>query len=221
MDNALFERLEKTGAESLKPGFALAPGIVTNNLDILGEGRVQVRVPSLPDFEPWARVLGVGAGSSRGFCWIPQIDDEVLVGFAQNDLASAYVIGGLWSMRDRPPIAIPLEFLTKRVIKTGVAGGLGHEVEFDDLLQSVTITTSTQQKIAMDPKTIEISTTGGTVSVKVDLATQTVSIQAPVKIEMKAAQISLEGLTVDIKGTNINIQAAGPCTVTGLPIKLN
>jgi hypothetical protein len=124
-------------------------------------------------------------------------------------------------MRDRPPITIPTEFLTKRVIKTGVAGGLGHEVEFDDLLQSVTITTSTKQKIAIDPTAIEISTTGGSVSVKLDLTSQTLSIQAPLKIEMKASQISLEGLTVDIKGTNINIQAAGPCSVTGLPIKLN
>jgi uncharacterized protein involved in type VI secretion and phage assembly len=221
MESALFERLEQTGAESLRPGFAIAPGIVTNNLDVIGEGRVQVRVPSIPDFEPWARLCAIGAGSSRGFVWVPQIDDEVLVAFAQNDLSSAFVLGGLWSMRDRPPLTIPTDFLIKRVIKTGIAGGLGHEVEFDDALQSIGITTSTQQKITMDPLGIKIATTGGSLSVELDFKTQTLTIQSAVKLALKAPQISIEGLQVDIKATQINIQAGGPCTVVGLPIKLN
>jgi hypothetical protein len=38
---------------------------------------------------------------------------------------------------------------------------------------------------------------------------------------MKAAQISLEGVDVEIKGTNITVQAGGPCSVQGLPIQLN
>ncbi len=135
MEDQLLSRLESIEMERQPPGFAVAPGIVTNNLDLIGEGRVQVKIPSLPAFEPWARVSSVGAGSSRGLCWIPQIDDEVLVAFSQNDPSSAFVLGGLWSTRDRAPLTLPTDFLTKRVIKTGLAGGLGHEVEFDDLLQ--------------------------------------------------------------------------------------
>jgi hypothetical protein len=42
-----------------------------------------------------------------------------------------------------------------------------------------------------------------------------------VKIELKAAQISIEGATIDLKGSVINVQSAGPCSVQGLPIKLN
>ena len=163
----------------------------------------------------------MGAGSSRGLLWIPQVDDEVLVGFAQNDPTAAYVLGGLWSTLDRPPVTLPTDFLTKRVIKTGVAGGLGHEVEFDDALQSIKITSSTQQKITIDPLKIELSNTAGTLTISMDNASQTISIQAAVKIEMKAAQISLEGVKVDIKGATVNVQATGPCTVTGIPIKLN
>jgi uncharacterized protein involved in type VI secretion and phage assembly len=221
MSTALFERLDNTSGENTHPGFAIAPGIVTENLDILGEGRVKVRVPSMPDFEPWARVSAVGAGSNRGFVWIPQVDDEVLVAFAQNDLNSTYVLGGLWSTRDRPPLTLPTDFLTKRTMKTGVGGAPGHEVEFDDLLQSIKIKTSTEQKIEIDPLAIKISSTAGTLTISMDNATQTISIQAAAKLELKAPQISLEGLQVDIKGTAINVQAAGPCTVTGLPIKLN
>lgn len=221
MDNALFERLEQLGPDSLPDGWAIAPGVVTNNFDSLGEGRVQVKIPSLPSMEPWARVASVGAGSSRGFAWIPQVDDEVLVAFEQNDPSGAYVLGGLWSTRDRPPLTLPTDFLIKRVIKTGVAGGLGHEVEFDDALQSIKITSSTQQKITIDPLQIKIENTAGTLSITLDNATQTISVQSALKIELKATQISLEGVQVDIKGSLVNIQSAGPCSVQGLPIKLN
>jgi uncharacterized protein involved in type VI secretion and phage assembly len=220
-EDALLNRLENIEMETQPPGFAVAPGIVTNNLDLIGEGRVQVKIPSLPAFEPWARVSSVGAGPSRGLCWIPQIDDEVLVAFSQNDPSSAFVLGGLWSTRDRAPLTLPTDFLVKRVIKTGLAGGLGHEVEFDDLLQSITITSSTKQKVTIDPLKIQLQNTAGTLSITLDNATQTVSIQAAVKLELKAAQISIEGLQVEIKGTTINVQSAGPCSVQGLPIKLN
>src|SRR5215207_9313317 len=128
-------------------GYSVAPGVVTNNLELLAEGRVQVRIPSLPAFEPWARLSAVGAGSGRGFLWVPQIDDEVLVAFNQNDERDAYVLGGLWNTLDRPPVTVPTDFLIKRVIKTGMVSGVGHEIEFDDALQSITITSTTKQKI--------------------------------------------------------------------------
>ena len=162
MNDALLERLDQLSPDSLPDGFAIAPGIVTNNLDLLAEGRVQVRIPAAPDFEPWARVATVGGGSGRGFCWIPQIDDEVLVAFAQNDPSGAYILGGLWNTKDRPPLTLPTDFLTKRVIKTGVAGGVGHAIEFDDALQSITITSSTSQKVTIDPLKIELTNTAGT-----------------------------------------------------------
>lgn len=221
MNDALLDRLDQLSPDSLPDGFAIAPGIVTNNLDMLAEGRVQVRIPSAPDFEPWARLPAVGGGSGRGFCWIPQIDDEVLVAMAHNDPSGAYILGGLWSTKDRPPLTVPTDFLTKRVIQTGVGGAPGHEVEFDDLLQSITITTSTSQKITIDPLKIELKNTAGTLSITMDNTSQSISIQAAVKLELKAPQISIEGMQVELKGTTIDVQAAGPCTVTGLPIKLN
>ncbi len=221
MDDSLFARLDVLGNQPATQGFAIAAAVVTNNIDLLGEGRVQVRVPALPDMEPWCRLAAIGAGSSRGFVWLPQIDDEVLIAFAQNDPSAAYLLGGLWSTIDRPPLTLPPDFLAKRVIKTGLAGGLGHEVEFDDALQSITITSSTKQKVTIDPLKIKLENTAGTLSIALDNTTQTITVQAAAKIEMKALQISLEGTKVDIKGAMVNIQSSGPCVVQGLPIKLN
>jgi len=222
MSETLFKGILESLTEEQQPsGFAIAPAIVTNPLDLIGEGRVQVKIPSRPGFEPWARLAAVGAGSSRGFLWAPQMDDEVLVAFAQNDDRDAYILGGLWSTVDRPPALAPTDPLMKRVMKTGISAAPGHEVEFDDVLQSIKITSSTMQKITIDPTAIEISTTGGSVSLKLDLITQTVSITAPKAIEMKAIDVSIEGVNVAIKGAKIDLQAAGICTVQGSLVKIN
>jgi uncharacterized protein involved in type VI secretion and phage assembly len=207
--------------EEQPSGFAIAAGVVVNNLDLIGEGRVQVRVPSVPGFSVWARLAAVGAASGRGFLWVPSRDDEVLVAFAKNDEREAYVLGGLWSTVNRPPVTTGVEAIVKRTLKTGQTSGLGHEIELDDALQSITITSSTEQKITIDPLKIELKNTAGTLTISLDNASQTISIQAAAKLELKAAQVSIEGLQIELKGTTISVQAAGPCSVQGLPIKLN
>ena len=215
------ERMVTESTERGRPGFAIAVGIVSNNFDLIAEGRVQVRIPNLTGYEPWARLSAVGGGSGHGFLWVPQVGEEVVVGFEQNDEACAYILGGLWSTINRPPLTLPPDFPIKKVLKTGIKGGLGHEVEFDDALQSIKITSSTKQKVIIDPLKIEITNTAGTLTISMDNATQTISIQAAAKLELKAAQISIEGVKVEIKGGTVAINSAGPCTVQGLPIKLN
>jgi uncharacterized protein involved in type VI secretion and phage assembly len=210
------------GAEETYKGFAIAPGLVINNLDALGEGRVQVQIPSLPDFEPWCRLAAIGAGDGRGFVWVPQINDEVLVAFNQNDDRDAYILGGLWNTRDRPPLTIPTDFLIKRVIKTGMISGVGHEIEFDDALQSIKITTTTQQKITIDPLKIEMTNMAGTVKITLDNTQQAVSIQAVASIELQAAQIKLKAANIDIDGAvATNVKSSGVCNITGTLVKIN
>jgi len=218
---ALDEMATRNSTDAGSHGYSVAPGVVTNNVDLMSEGMVQVRIPSMPGLAPWARVLGVGAGSGRGLFWMPQIDDEVLVAFNANDMRDAYVLGGLWNTMDRPPVTTFAEALVKRVIKTGVASGVGHEIEFDDLKQSITITTTTKQKIVLDPTTIKLSNVAGTLSIAMANESQTISITAAKKIELKAAEVAIQGVKVDIKGGTLNVQSTGPCNVQGTPIKLN
>ena len=52
---------------------------VVNNLDLAGLGRVQVRLPWLPELDLWARVAVPMAGMASGTYAMPQIGDEVLV----------------------------------------------------------------------------------------------------------------------------------------------
>ncbi len=216
----------------LGAGYSISPGTVVENRDFLCEGRVQVHIPTLPAFDPWARLAAIGGGPSRGFVWIPQVDDEVLVAFNQNDERDAYILGGLWSMSKRPPITDPLitdplTFLSKRVLKTGIKDSqFAQTVELDDLQQSVTITTSKGHSITMGPKQIEISAQKGSMKITMDLGPPpAISIQATAgNIELKApvGKISLQGAQVEIKSTTTAmIQAAALCSIQGAPIKIN
>ena len=209
MADELLDRVSgAVDVEQKKAPYSIAPGIVTNNLDLLGEGRVQVRITSRPAFSPWARLLGLGGGMGKGFFWVPQLKDEVLVAFNQNDERDAYILGGLWSMIQRPPALLPVDPLRKRVIKTGLIGGIGHEIEFDDVLQSITITSSTQQKITIDPLKIQLSAAFGLITITLGVEpTVGVSIEALGNIELKAplGKISIDALEVEIKGLLVKI----------------
>jgi uncharacterized protein involved in type VI secretion and phage assembly len=218
MPFTLYDSGEKEEKKTEKLSTSILEGTVVNNCDPAMEGKVLVRIPSLGQ-EVWARLSGPGGGDDGGFFYTPNPDTEVLLGFSGNDPASAFILNGLWNTQDSPPISNGLtDVPTKRVIKTGLKGGFGHKIEFDDGTgMSITILTATQQKILLDKDKIQISTTGATVSITLDLKSQTVSISAP-QIEIggeKTASVKITGakieigdgktLSTSVKGTQVMI----------------
>jgi uncharacterized protein involved in type VI secretion and phage assembly len=203
-------------------GANVVSGVVVNNCDLITEAKVLVRIPSLGQ-EVWARLTAIGGGSGAGFFYNPRVDDEVLVALSEGGAGNAYVIGGLWSTHDSPPVSNIADAQTKRVLKTGLKAGVGHEVEFDDALQSITITSSTKQKITVDPTKIELTNTAGTLTISLDNKTQTVQIKGVnVNIEA-AAMLTLKGRRVEIKSDPLplSISSASACQIKGTPITLN
>jgi uncharacterized protein involved in type VI secretion and phage assembly len=89
----------------LHPGQTCVVGIVTNNLDPKGWGRVRVKLPTLTEDHDsyWARVVSVGAGPERGLECLPEVNDEVLVAFEHGDIHRPYVLGGVWNGTDKTP----------------------------------------------------------------------------------------------------------------------
>jgi uncharacterized protein involved in type VI secretion and phage assembly len=88
----------------------LVTGLVTNNKDEKGLGRVKVKFPWLPKYKDqeidshWARIAAPMAGqSNKGVYYIPEVDDEVLVGFEHGDMRYPYIVGALWNNKDKPP----------------------------------------------------------------------------------------------------------------------
>jgi phage protein D/phage baseplate assembly protein gpV len=79
-------------------------GVVTNNDDPDGMGRVRVRYPTLSsDSEgTWARIATPSAGNGRGLLMMPVVGEEVLVAFEHDDMTRPYVLGSLFNGTDKP-----------------------------------------------------------------------------------------------------------------------
>lgn len=201
-------------------GANVVSGVVINNCDLINQGKVLVRIPSL-DQEVWARLSAIGGGSGAGFFYNPRVDDEVLVAIGEGGPDNAYILGGMWSSDDSPPVSDITEAQTKRVLKTGLKGGIGHEVEFDDALQSIKIVSSTKQKITIDATKIELTNTAGTLTITLDNKTQTIKVQG-INVNVEAlAMLTLKGKTVQISSEALSMSATALCSVSGKPIKLN
>jgi len=216
---SVLKDIAQTSMEEVQNRFyGVAIGIVTDVLDPLMQGRVKVKLPwfSGEDESSWARVATLFAGGDRGLYFIPKVDDEVLVAFEQGDIEHPYIIGSLWNLQDMPPEQTPL--LGKSVIKTES----GHTLEFDDLQQSIKITTSTDQKIVMDPLKIELSNTAGTLKISLDNASQTVKIESAVNLELKGLNIKIQGANVEIIGSvKTDLKSGGITTVQAPLVKIN
>ena len=104
-------------------------GLVTDNKDPLKLGRVKVKVPILSeqDTTDWMPIIMLGAGKNRGWFFIPEPDDEVLIVFEHGDMDRPLVVGALWNGKDKPPDANP-GGNPHRVIKSRA----GSRVMFDD-----------------------------------------------------------------------------------------
>ncbi|MFD6797804.1 VgrG-related protein [Streptomyces cyaneofuscatus] len=81
----------------------LVSGTVTDTQDPEGSGRVKVRFPWLSDeyASDWARTAQSG-GTGGGEAFVPEVGDEVLVGFEHGHLDRPYVLAGLYNGQDRP-----------------------------------------------------------------------------------------------------------------------
>jgi uncharacterized protein involved in type VI secretion and phage assembly len=80
-------------------------GVVTDNRDPRGLGRVRVRLPlgAEHDATTWAPVVMPGAGAGCGWFLLPDVEDEVVVAFEHGDVDRPIVIGALWNGKDAPP----------------------------------------------------------------------------------------------------------------------
>lgn len=121
-----------TPSMSVKPGQTPLVGIVTDNEDPEGMGRVKVKFPTLTEDHNsnWARVVSIGAAAGRGFDCLPEIDDEVLVTFEHGDIHRPYILGGVWNGEDMPPNTIGKNVQNGKVRLRTFQTRSGHKIQF-------------------------------------------------------------------------------------------
>ncbi|MCY0977038.1 phage baseplate assembly protein V [Chryseobacterium wangxinyae] len=76
------------------------PARVVDNNDPMGAGRIKVQFPWQEDknhMTPWIRTTTMYAGAGRGDYKIPEIGDEILVGFESGNAEKPFMLGALYN----------------------------------------------------------------------------------------------------------------------------
>jgi uncharacterized protein involved in type VI secretion and phage assembly len=196
-------------------------GIVTNNNDPQGMGRVRVRFPWRGDDDEsyWARVATLMAGNDRGTFFLPEVDDEVLVAFDHGDINHPYVIGALWNGVDTPP---ETNANGKNNIRT-IKSRSGHEIIFDDnheqKSEKLEIHTNAGHTILLDDSAgaerIEIKDKTDNNKITIDSVQNSITIESATQLKIKANVVEIEGTT------SLTLKSNAALTIQGLPVKIN
>jgi uncharacterized protein involved in type VI secretion and phage assembly len=154
------------------------------------------------------------AGKARGLYALPEVDDEVLVGFEHGRLDAPFVLGALWNGKDKPPESNSdgkndHRSLTSRsghVIRLSDKSGEErieildksgkNSVVVDTKSNTVTVTGDTDVVVRATKGKLTLS---GDQGVEISSANGAVKVSAKADIEVKAStKLVLKGTTVDI-----------------------
>lgn len=211
--------------------------------DPAGELRILVDLPLLNGDKNsvWARWATLYAGKDRGHFFLPEPDDEVVVGFFNNDPAHPVILGNLYSSKQTTPYELDDKNLKKAIVTKEKL-----KIEFDDEKKIIILETPGKNKIEINDDTKSIQLTDqhknqlilNDQGITLDCAKNIVlkakggiTLDATGKVEVKAKNdLTMEGLNVNAnakvgftaKGTaNAEVSASGRTTIKGAMVMIN
>ncbi|WP_062057726.1 type VI secretion system tip protein VgrG [Cellvibrio sp. OA-2007] len=174
-----------------------------------GQHRVQVSIPEMSAATDgfWARLANFYSSNSFGAFFIPEIGDEVVLGFFNNDPSYPVILGSLYSSKNVPPYSLAAENNTKAIVTRTKM-----KLEFDEEKKIITLITPGANKIVIsdDGKSILLQDQNNN---KVTLDSAGITLDSPKDITLKAqgkivlqATQNIEATAqMDIKQTGLNI----------------
>jgi type VI secretion system secreted protein VgrG len=122
------------------------PAKVTNNNDPLGLGRVQVQFAWQTENTPWLRLTNPHAGAGKGMYFVPEIGEEVLVAFENQNAEKPFVLGAMYNGSESSGYSTPGN--DQKVIQTRS----GTKIIMNDAIGSVFIEDPSGNTILLDGK---------------------------------------------------------------------
>jgi len=199
-----------------------------------GQHRILVRVPVIDKNAQgiWTRVASLDAGSDRGAFFRPELDDEVILGFVNNDPRDAVVLGMLHSSAKQAPITAKNANDEK-----GFTTRSKMHVHFNDNTKTITIDTPAGNKITLDESSMKIEIKDQSNN-KITMEPTGIKLESPANIDIKAGAVLTLGAgvslaisgpalsvkadaSVSIEGATAKLSAQGPTVISGLPVKIN
>ena len=141
--------------------------VVTDNQDPENLGRVRVQFLWQQEQDdslmtPWIRIAQPHGGDNKGFYFIPEINEEVMVGFENGNAEKPYVIGTLYHGQQHPGSNWPNDSNDIKAIRTRN----GHTIEYHDVAEGGFIRIYDNEKenyiltFSTDEKLIKLESTG-------------------------------------------------------------
>lgn len=222
-DRTLFGLVEPAGAGRGDAGrTGLVIGQVSDNRDPEDLGRVRLTFPWLSDdfVSPWARTVQPGAGAGRGALVVPEVGDEVLVGFELGSFQRPYVLGGLYNGVDTPdPGDVPLvDANSGAVDRRAFVSRTGHRIEMLETAGGAQgiVVRSGDGKLALglDQRKTEITLhSDGSVSIDAD---------GDVTVASTTGTLRLEGQEVQVTGrTGVKVDGGAQCSIRAVKVEIN
>jgi uncharacterized protein involved in type VI secretion and phage assembly len=219
----ILQKSKETGAGHESNRYGVEVGIVTNVQDPDKLGRVKVQLPRLPGGpeSTWARVAQPAAGAGRGFYWLPEVGDEVLIAFELGEPRCPYVLGSLWNGKDKPMNGAYQDDNTTRMIQTKS----GHKIVLCDK--------SGEEKIVIGDKSGKRTITFDVKAKKflVEAQEGDIELHAEKKIVLECEDLEIKtskSTKIDV-GSNYNlkvssdasIKADGNCKIKATRVNIN
>lgn len=213
-------------AGGLLPGIhGLQIAVVVKLEDPTGEDRIQVRMPVINTKGEgvWARLATFDAGKQRGAVFRPEINDEVVVGFLQDDPRYPIILGSLHSSSGSAPVKASDSNPEKGFIsRTGLkmlfneeaesiylGTPAGKVIQLNEKEKSIVVRDEHQNQLEMTESGISIKTKGKlSMEADGDIEINGKEVQLNAKTELKAegpgSKISLTTIA-EMKASIVNI----------------
>ncbi len=122
--------------------------VVTDNNDHDGLGRIKVRFYWMTDEQKtdWIRVTTPYAGKEKGIFFMPEIGEEVMVGFEGGNAEKPYIIGCVWNGKAKNSSANGSN--SQKIIKTKS----GLSITLDDGTGGITVSDAKNNSVSINGK---------------------------------------------------------------------
>jgi len=213
-------------------GGGLVLGVVEALDDPDSANRVKVRLPWRSDSGEgvWARVAAADAGDGYGAVVIPNVGQEVVMGYVDGDPSVPVVLGQLFNGKAAPPVTIDPD---KNAVRTFVTPG-GHAITLDDGDEAaVTLLSGKGHSVVIDDKNGAVVVTHKDSSNTVTVSSDGIELNASQgDIVLKAASgaVKIDAMTFEGKANGpsklessatFDLKASGPLGLKGALVNIN
>ncbi|MBE0653113.1 MAG: type VI secretion system tip protein VgrG [Bacteroidales bacterium] len=182
-----------------------------NDPDKLGRIRVAFFWQENNMMSPWLRIANIYSGADMGVYFIPEVGDEVLVGFEGGNAEKPYILGSMHNGKNKPESSWPDSdnsfkgILTRSQLK----------IEFDEKKKQTTIETPGGNKVVLsdDDQSIVLHDQNQN---KVELTSGGISLESAKDIKISSkSKVTIEGLG------GVDISSKADAKLSGLNVELS